>query len=281
MCKKSLRYYNGLSGIQLRIWNFRARFFVVFIFLLFLYFFDTSINLYGQKTGVKTAAIIDTTGNTPVIFDFSKELQDQLPPLDSLMIIARDFSPMLDKYQSFSQAQKEKIELARKSWSVNIQLQGNYAIGNQNLILSGSGASDLNQLSNGYRMGLNLGLPLYEFFTRPNRIRLAKAEHKASEDQMREAALLVDKEVADGYYQLLASFKQMKVTFEFAEKSAISEMIAAKKLEENQIPIADYTRISEIRAGSEGRKYEAEKNFYTAYFSLQIILGIPLSSLKR
>lgn len=256
--------------------------YILFVFCYSaLFLLAPVVSVHAQQTSGVQVVTKDTSAGGMIVFDFSRDIQDQLPPLDTLMIVARDFSPMLDKYQSFSEAQKEKIELARKSWSTNIQLQGNYAIGNQNLILSGSAGGDLNQLSNGYRMGVNLGLPLFEFFSRHNRIKLAKAEHKASEEQLHEAGLLVDKEVATAYYQLLASFKQMKVAFEFAEKSAISEMIASKKLEENQIPIADYTRISEIRAGSEGRKFEAEKNFYTAFFTMQIILGVPLSSLIR
>jgi outer membrane protein TolC len=214
-------------------------------------------------------------------FDFNRDIQDQLPPLDSLMNIARAFSPMLEKFKNYSLAEREKIELARKSWSSNIQIQANYAMGNQSLLLSGSAASDLNQLSNGYRAGINLGLPIYELFTRPNRIKLAQAEAKAAKDQMNEAGLLVDREVAQIYYQLLASFKQMLVTQSFTDKAIISDLLAEKQLEKNQISLADYTRISEIRAGTEGRKYEAEKNFYNAYFSLQIILGVPLETLKR
>jgi len=216
-----------------------------------------------------------------IAFDFKRDIQDQLPPLDSLMNIARAFSPMLEKFKNYSLAEREKIELARKSWSSNIQIQGNYAMGNQSLLLSGSAASDLNQLSNGYRAGINLGLPIYELFTRPNRIKLAQAEANAARDQMNEAGLLVDREVAQTYYQLLASFKQMLVTQSFTDKAIVNDMLAEKQLEKNQVSLADYTRIAEIRAGSESRKFEAEKNFYNAYFSLQIILGVPLDTLKR
>lgn len=233
---------------------------------------------WSQKVPVSPNKEVSAEG---VPFDFNKEIQDQLPPLDSLMIIARAYSPMLEKYKNFSQAEREKIEIARKTWSTHIQIQGNYAIGNQNLLLSGSSGSDINQLSNGYRFGVNLGFPIYELLTRPNRIKLARSEAQAAKDQYDEAGLLVDKEVAQIYYQLLASFKQMKITQNFADKAAISDLLAEKQLEQNQVSLADYTRISEIRAGSENRKFEAEKNFYSAYFGLQIILGVPLETLKR
>jgi outer membrane protein TolC len=233
----------------------------------------------GQQAG-GTIQKKDTI-QKPFLFDFSRDIQDQLPPLDSLLLLAHQNSPMLEKYAAFNRAQKEKIALAQKSWSSNIQLQGNYSVGNQSLLLSGSASSDLNQLSNGYRFGINLGLPVYEFFTRPNRVRLAKAEAEASEFQLKEAVILLDKEIISTYHQMIASFRQMTTTQALVEKSTVSELLAEKKLYENQIPLADYTRISEIKAAAENRRYESEKLFYDSYYTLQALLGVPVQSLKR
>ncbi len=244
--------------------------------------------LFGCISNIKASAQADTSLNNQgiqsyagIIFDFNRDLQEQLPPLDSLFAIARAYSPMLDKYQSFSIAQKEKIALARKSWSTHIQLQGNYALGNQSLLLSGSAVSDLNQLSNGYRVGVNLGLPVFEFYTRHNRIKLAEAEAKASEDQLAEAGMLVDKEVATAYYQLLTAFKQLKNTQLFVDKTFVSELNAEMKFKQNQLSVTDYTRVSEIKTAWENQKLETERVFYNAYYSMQIVLGIPLIQLKR
>ncbi len=233
----------------------------------------------GQQVG-GTVAKKDTM-QKPFLFDFSRDIQDQLPPLDSLLLLARQNSPMLEKFASFNKAQREKIALAQKSWSTNIQLQGNYSVGNQSLLLSGSANSDLNQLSNGYRMGINLGLPIYEFFSRPNRVKLAKAEADASEFQFKEAGLLLDKEVISTYFQMISSFRQMNTLQVLVEKANISELLAERKMNENQIPLAEYTRISEIRATSENRWYEAEKLFYDNYYTLQALLGVLIQSLKR
>jgi outer membrane protein TolC len=231
----------------------------------------------GQQVPVSSQ---DSLVPSVKVFDFSVDLEDQLPPLDSLLVIARENSPMLDKYHSFTQAQEAKVSLARKSWSSNIQVQGNYSMGNQSLLLSGTASSDLNQLSNGYRFGVNVGIPLFDLISRPSKIRLAQSEAQASVDQLNEARQMLDKEVISVYYQLITSYRQMRTTQMMVEKSVVSEMLAQKKLDENQIPLADYTRISEIRAAAENRKYESEKLFFDAFFTLQVMLGVSLESLK-
>lgn len=249
----------------------RCKFQSSWLCLAIMCFFANTLAVNAQKA--------DSLPKVP--FDFNRDLQEQLPPLDSLMILARKNSPMLRKYLSFTLAQKEKIQLAKKSWSSNLQLQGNYSMGNQSLLLSGTAASDLNQLSNGYRVGVNIGLPLYEVLTRGNRIKLAKAEAQASVDQLAEASQILDKEIIDVYQQMLASFRQWRITQTLVEKSAISEMLAEKKLNENQIALADFTRISEIKSAADNRKFESEKLFFGSYYTLQVLLGVPLNSLKR
>lgn len=242
---------------------------------IFLLIAASSIaTLYGQ-------AVPTTTSGSPLVFTFSREIEDQLPNLDSLQQLARLFSPMMQKFTTISKAQQQKIELAKKSWSQHLQLQGNYAIGNQSLLLSGSTSTDINQLSNGYRFGVNLGFPIFDLLSRNNRIKLAKAEALAAEEQVDEAGLLVDKEVVTFYFQLTSYFRQLRTAIGFSEKAAVSEELARKRLDGNQIPLADFTRIAEIRAIAESRKFDAERNFFEAFFSLQAILGVPLESLRR
>lgn len=227
------------------------------------------------------SATKDTSAGGAMVFTFTKEIEDQLPTLDSMQQIARLFSPMMQKFATISKAQQEKIDLAKKSWSQHLQLQGNYAMGNQSLLLSGSTNTDINQLSNGFRFGVNIGFPIFDLLSRNNRIKLAKAEAQAALEQVDEAGLLVDKEVVTFYFQLTSYFRQLRTAIGFSEKAAVSEELARKRLDGNQIPLADYTRIAEIRAIAESRRFDAERNFYEAFFSLQAILGVPLEKLRR
>lgn len=214
-------------------------------------------------------------------FDFNKDLDEQLPSLDSLMVIAHERSPMVLKYAAIMRAEKEKILLAKKTWSNHLQIYGNYSMGNQGLITSGTSATEVNTLSNGYRTGVNFSIPINEFLTRGNRIRLAKAEFESATYQQMEAVQMVDLDIVTYYHKLILAHKQVKVNMEFAEKAAINERLAEIQLHDNQIKLTDYTRISEIRALADNRYFEAQSNFLDVYKHLELLLGVSLISLKR
>jgi outer membrane protein TolC len=256
---------------------------VIAVSFLFGYYSQLSAQNKKAEPPVKKQVLATQTPDTAVFapFDFSRDLQEQLPGLDSLVMIAHAHSPTVHKFESFSQAQKEKIALAKKSWSSNIQVFTNYSIGNQTLLLTGTASSDLNQISNGFRVGVNVGLPISELLTRGNRITLAKAEAQAAAEQVDEAALLLEKEVVLVYYQLLNAYRQWRTNQSLVEKSAISELLSERKLLANEISIADYTRIAEIKASADSRKFESEKLLFESYFTLQALLGVSLNSLKR
>jgi outer membrane protein TolC len=214
-------------------------------------------------------------------FDLSRDLQEQLPPIDTLMKIAHEQSPGVLKYSAQSRAEKEKIALAKKTWGNHIQLFTNYSFGNQGLVINGTTASDVNTSTNGYRAGVNLSVPINEILTRKNRIKLAEAEYESATWQEVEAMRLVDIDIVTNYQKLLLAHKQVRVNMEFSEKAAVSEQLAEKQLRDNQIKLSEYTSVSEIRMLAENRLFEAQNNFYETYSKLELLLGVHLSSLKR
>lgn len=213
-------------------------------------------------------------------FDFTRDLDEQLPPLDSIMIIAHQRSPMVLKFEALSRAEKEKISLAKKSWSNYFQVYGNYSTGNQGVITSSS-TNEVSTLTTGYRTGVNVTVPLNEFMTRGNRVRLAKAEFESAEYQQQEAIQSIDLEIITYYQKLLLAHKQVKLNMDFAEKAAINERLAEIQLRDNQMKLTDYTRVSEIRALADNRYIEAQSNFLDTYKRLELLLGVSLISLKR
>lgn len=223
--------------------------------------------LYAQKEGVAN-------------FDFTRDLDEQLPSLDSIMIIAHQRSPMVLKFEASMRAEKEKISLAKKNWSNYLQVYANYSTGNQGVITSSS-ANEISTLTTGYRTGVNVSVPLYEFMTRGNRVRLAKAEFESAEYQQQEAIQAVDLEIITYYQKLLLAHKQVKLNMEFAEKAAINERLAEIQLRDNQMKLTDYTRVSEIRALADNRYFESQSNFLDIYKRLELLLGVSLVSLKR
>jgi outer membrane protein TolC len=214
-------------------------------------------------------------------FDLSRDLQEQLPPIDTLMKIAHEQSPMVLKFTTKSLAEKQKIALAKKTWGNHLQIFSNYSTGNQGLLLSGTTSSDVTTITNGYRAGINVSVPLNEFMTRRDRIRLAQAEYESANWQTIEAIKLVDMQIVTTYQKLLLAHKQVRANLEFSEKAAISEKLAEQQMHDNQIKLSEYTSICEIRTLSDNRLFESENNFYEMYSNLELLLGVHLISLKK
>jgi hypothetical protein len=109
------------------------------------------------------------------------------------------------------------------------------------------------------------------------------AEHEAQAYVyiQEEMAVLLNRDLVRLYNQLIRSQRQMNLHRDFMERAKMNENIAEKQYRENQLRLMDYTRIIEIRALAESRYEDANAEFYSAFFELEVLLGQPLYLLKK
>jgi outer membrane protein TolC len=212
------------------------------------------------------------------VFDFSIEIFRQLPNLDTLFLIAKAYSPMVNKNIEFHQAQLQKIKLERRRYWKHVSLFGNYSQGNQGLIVPGA---DVATLFEGYRYGINIQFPLEEIFTRRARTKLAQHEAQAFVHIQEEMEVLLHRDMVRLYNQMIKSQRQMNIHREFLERARINERVAERQYRENQMRLMDYTRISEIRTLAENRYEDVSADFFIAFFELEVLIGQPLYLLKK
>ncbi len=232
---------------------------------------SNNVRIQNDSIFIDSLAVLD-------VFDLSREIYLQLPPLDTLFLIAKAYSPMVNKNKAFQEAQLEKIKQEKRRYWKHVSLFGNYSWGNQGLVVPGA---DVATLFEGYRYGVNIQLPLEEIFTRKSRIRMAEHEAQAYVYIQEEMAVLLNRDLVRLYNQLIRSQRQMNLHRDFMERAKMNENIAEKQYRENQLRLMDYTRIIEIRALAESRYEDANAEFYSAFFELEVLLGQPLYLLKK
>lgn len=232
---------------------------------------SNNVSVQNDTVFIDSLAVFD-------VFDLSKEIHLQLPPLDTLFLIAKAYSPMVNKNKAFYEAQREKIKQEKRRYWKHISLFGNYSWGNQGLVVPGA---DVATLFEGYRYGVNIQLPLEEFLTRKSRIRMAEHEAQAYVYIQEEMAVLLNRDLVRLYNQLIRSQRQMILHRDFVERARINENVAEKQYRENQLRLMDYTRIIEIRALAESRYEDANAEFYSTFFELEVLIGQPLYLLKK
>lgn len=152
----------------------------------------------------------------------------------------------------------------------------NYGYGNQSLIATGTIESDMLNVANGYRLGVNLSIPLSEFATRKNRINLAKHELRASQFKTEEMSLVIANQVSEEYYNLLLAQRTMLIRQKMKENSSNNLKIMELEYKAGNIDLQNYTRMMEIETLSQVEFERARRDLLLSYTRLEILLGVPL-----
>lgn len=205
-------------------------------------------------------------------------IAESLPSLDSLIFLAVKNHPTIQLNEAMSQASFEKLKVQKRSWSTNVSGFYNYSLGNQSLIISGTANSDINNVANGYRYGVNLALPLSEFIQRGPRIKAAKSEFEASQLKVDEVTQVLARLVVEEYHYLLSAEELLRIKSRAFENSRINENLSEKAYREGSITILEYSRVMEMTATAEAEYVLARKDFLTAFRQFEILIGTDLSN---
>ena len=214
-------------------------------------------------------------------FNLQVNIEDQLPPLDSLIEIAINYHPTVKLNTALIGSATSRINLAKKSWSTLLRGYIDYGYGNQAIIATGPGGGDLSNIANGYRAGANLSIPLSEIYTRKDRINLQKNELEATYYKTREMELVIATQVVEEYNMMVTGQRLMNIRYDMLQKAKIN--LAQMELEyiSGNIDGGMYTRNAEIFAISQSEYENARRGFMTAAQKLELLLGLPLSQLLQ
>jgi outer membrane protein TolC len=208
-----------------------------------------------------------------IYLDLSRDIQEQLPPLQVLLERAAANHPSVKFNSELAKAYASRIDVERKSWTSHINGFFNYGYGNQQLIAAGSIESDFVNIANGYRTGINLNVPLYEFVTRKDRLKQRKFEYDAQLYKKDELALEVHNHVVEQYHTLILSQKLMNLRMEMVEKARQSMNISEQEFKVGNIDVATYTRMIEIYTINSSQYEMARMEFMKAYDKMELLIG--------
>ncbi|TFF34729.1 TolC family protein [Mucilaginibacter psychrotolerans] len=231
---------------------------------------------YAQTPGGKAA----TSG----ILDEQIDLQQQLIPLDNIIDIAVAHSPSVKFQQDLIEAAKSQLNFSKLVWTNNIMGFVNYSSGNQSIISSDSqsaGNLSSSNITNGYRMGVQINLPLYELVGRKSRVNLYKYQLNSTVDKRDETIEALKRNVIQIYYSLLYYNNLLNIRSE-AKQSAISQLaVAQKQFKDGIIDIAELSRLKVFEVNARADYEEAKREFSIAYFQIETFVGVPVQQLMR
>jgi outer membrane protein TolC len=241
------------------------------LFLIFLIYQSPIIHAQNELIDNETYGVYQ--------IDLNQDIQAQLPPLQILLEAAASYHPAVKFNAEQAEAYKSRLDLEKKSWANHINGFFNYGYGNQTLIAQGSVNSDFVNIANGYRAGVNLNVPLYEFMSRKDRLNNRRHEYQAQLYKKEELMLEVHTLIVEEYHNLIFAYKIMQLRIEMVEKARQSMQISELEYKIGNVDIATYTRMIEIYTINSAAYENARKDFMMAYDKMEILLGVPLTSL--
>lgn len=220
-----------------------------------------------------------------VYLDVNQDIAVQLLPLDELVKVAVSHSPAVKYQGEVANALSSAHEVAKVQILQNLSGYVNYSTGNQSIISSGAaivpGQDAIGQIANGYRVGVDVRLPLYELFGRKHQIRQVYSNYKAAVIQKDNVELQVRREVINVYYDMVTS-QQLLKGFLLDEQASITALrVAETEIQKGQITADAMSVITNRYVQARAATEQARGSFLKNIHFFEALMGVPIQRLKR
>lgn len=216
------------------------------------------------------------------VLTFDDNLVSRLLPLDSLINIAMENSPTLDYYEAAISKAGFQVDFIKRMWHNNVYGFFNYSTGDQRILTAGSevpGDISTSNIATGYRAGIQVNIPLYEFTGRKSRIRLHEEEKNAAIHKKEELKLELRLHIIAEYYRLLGYYENVKVRSEGFEAMRTYHLTAEEEFRDGIIALGDLSQIKNSLAQSEVYFQDAKYLFMGTLHAFAAFIGVTVDEL--
>ncbi len=213
---------------------------------------------------------------------FDDDLVSRLLPLDSLISIAMENSPTLDYYDAAISKAGFQVDFIKRMWHNNVYGFFNYSTGDQRILTAGSnmpGDITTSNIATGYRAGIQVNIPLYEFTGRKSRIRLHEEEKNAAIHKKEELKLELRMYIIAEYYKLLGYYEVVKVRSEGFEAMRTYHLAAEQEFRDGIIALGELSQIKNSLSQAEVYFQDAKYLFMGTLHAFAALIGVPVADL--
>jgi outer membrane protein TolC len=244
----------------------------------------SSLMKYDEELKADTSMDADLTNFQSSKLDLNRDLKDQLLPIDSIIDIAIRNNPGIKMQEALVRSGESQVMYAKREWLRNISFSFTNSYGNQTMFYNSNETPlevQTQNMNTGYRAGININIPLYDLFGRPQRINIYKNELEAKEEQQRNLEMELARRVIYEYNYTIAAHKMMMISSENMQAALTHQAMADKEFSEGVIPIGESARITEFAAKAKMDFEIAKREFFLWYMQLETLLGVRMDTLIR
>ena len=182
------------------------------------------------------------------------------------------------------EAGTQQIKVARREWQNGVFGTFTQSLGNQNALYNTNQEPEAIQsatVQTGYRLALNVNVPLFLLFGRSSRISVFKQELEVRRQTWEKIKMDVSRQVIYEYNNVLTAHRMMMIASASRGTSRLLLDMAEKQFSQGDISIADFTSVTAIATRAETDYETSKKDFYTNFQQLEKLLGKRLDTLVR
>ncbi|WP_227687173.1 TolC family protein [Spirosoma arboris] len=217
--------------------------------------------------------------------DINQDVAVQLLPFDDIMKVAVAHSPLVKYQNEVANSLNEGYEIAKVQILQNVAGFGNYSTGNQILISSGGttlpGQGTLGQIANGYRVGVDVRLPLYELFGRKHQVRQAQSNYKAAVHQKEVVELQLKRDLIGIYQDMITTQQLLKILLIDEQASLTAMRVGEVEIQKGQITADAMASTTSRYVQAKTASEQAKGNFLKNVHYFEALVGMPIQRLRR
>jgi len=270
-----------------------------FCFLFFIGCLIGSVALAQNRGGRGLVSFGASSGlaNDTLFLDPNQDIAVQLMPFEDMVKIATAYSPSLRFQDETAKSLDEARSITRSQILQNINGFANYSTGNQALNITNSLTGTTtpggpaspnappdtrnNQLLNGYRVGVDLRVSLFDVFGRKHLIRQADANHKAALIQKDIIALQLRQQLIVIYQDMITSQQILKARLLDEQATLAALRISESEIQKGKITVRELANVTTAYVQARAVVEESKGNFLRNVHLFESLMGVSIQQLKR
>lgn len=210
------------------------------------------------------------------------DIAAKLPPLDSLIALAKKNNPFLKSFDSTKELGEGRVQLEQRSWMQYISLDAGYGYGifdnlsNQQIAGDPGNQTLFSSEQSRFNLGASLKMPLSALVNRNRTIKNTKLEAETFKYEQQQAENELRLQVINEYNEVLKFHRLVFINNSIVETFRAQTVRAEKEFADGVINVSDYTRLLQM-INQAIIALEAQKSdFFKAFMALESTVGVDL-----
>jgi len=220
------------------------------------------------------------------IIDPKLNIEEYLPPLDSLYLIGLRNNPLQRLEQAQANSFYWNMHYVKRLWTQGLGVFFNYTLSDIPLFAipvsnPGGNVTQYNTQVAGFRAGIDIRLTAFDYLGYKGRVGQAREAWMVAKHKKDVEAFNYKKDIADYYTNMIGAQRIFTVRNEDLFVQQVACAVAEKEYKEGIIKIGEYARQKNVYAIAIAAQEDARRIYTNYYERLQVILGVKLYTLKR